>query len=118
MKKHNNDVIEYGDVYWLDISYIFPSGRHYQRGTRPCVVVSNDSNNLFNDMVQCVPFSTKFDNLPMHRVIKFNGNYSQCLPEHIMTVDKRFLKPRSFITKLSKKDMDVINEGIRVQLNL
>ena len=118
MKKHNNDVIEYGDVYWLDISYIFPSGRHYQRGTRPCVVVSNDSNNLFNDMVQCVPFSTKFDNLPMHRVIKFNGNYSQCLPEHIMTVDKRFLKKRYFITKLSKKDMDVINEGIRIQLNL
>ena len=51
MKKHNKDVIEYGDVYWLDISYIFREGRHCQRGTRPCVVVSNDFNNLFNDMV-------------------------------------------------------------------
>ena len=119
MKKHDyKAVIEYGNVYWLDISYIFSSSKHCQRGNRPCVVVSNDFNNLFNDMVQCVPFSTKFDKLPMHRAIKFNGKYSQCLPEHIMTVDKRFLKPRHFITKLSKKDMDVINEGIRIQLNL
>ena len=119
MKKHDyKDVIEYGNVYWLDISYIFRASRHCQMGTRPCVVVSNDYNNLFNDMVQCVPFSTKFDKLPMHRAIKFNGKYSQCLPEHIMTVDKRFLKPHHFITKLSKKDMDVINEGIRIQLNL
>ena len=42
-------MIRRGDIYIVDLSKIFPEGKHYQRGRRPCVIVSNNMANKYNE---------------------------------------------------------------------
>ena len=49
------------------------SWQHKQSGLRPCIIVSNDFNNSFCDLVTIIPVTTKKDNLPQHRSIMLRG---------------------------------------------
>ena len=48
-----------GDVFIIDMSKITPDMEHYQKGNRPAVIVGNDANNKFCDLVQRMPLTTK-----------------------------------------------------------
>lgn len=97
MKRDNGKVLRW-DIFWVDLDKVFPqsSKNHYQKGLRPCIVVSNNKNNIHSDMVQIVPLTTKYDNLPQHRYFYIHDIKNYILPEQITTVEKSILTDKYF----------------------
>ena len=103
-----------GDVFIIDMSKITPDMEHYQKGNRPAVVVGNDSNNKFCDLVQMIPLTTKKDNLPQHVPVYVKGRLSYAMPEMIVTVHKILLE--KWITNLKKdRQYENIKKSMRIQ---
>ena len=113
-----NRIISRGDVYWVDLSKISSVyDKHTQLGTRPCIVVSNNTNNDYNNRIQIVPCSTKEDYLPQHTYIYLMNNVkSYVLPEHLMTIDRKYLGKKCFY--LSRKQFEHVEKAIQIQLGM
>lgn len=80
----------YCDVFWVDLNNKCTGYyQHKQSGLRPCIIVSNDFNNYFCDLVTIIPVTTKKDNLPQHRSIMLRGRKNYILPEQITTISKK-----------------------------
>lgn len=109
--------VKYGDVFWVDLDDIrtgFYS--HKQKGFRPCVIVSNNENNLYCDLVQIIPLTTKKDHLPQHKSILIRKTINYALPEQIMTIHKLLLKEK--LCHLNDDYILNIRESMRIQFNL
>lgn len=111
-----NNVIFRGDVVWVDMNDVFPNGKHYQKGSRPGVVISNDFNNIYSSLIQIIPLTTKEDNLPMHEAVYYRGRKNYCIPEQMMTMDKKYIKNVS--GRVSHVDMLTIEKCVKLQLGL
>lgn len=107
--------IRRGDIFWVDLAKIRP-GVHTQKGIRPCVVVSNNKNNLYCSTVQVMPLSTVYDGLPQHTYVYVEGRISYCLPEQITTVEKTLLGYKS--SYIAPKDMWVVEKAIQIQFGM
>lgn len=60
-----------------------------ERGIRPCIVISNDTNNFFSVNVTIIPLTTRDKKpLPTHCIISSGKVTSFALCEDIMTVSK------------------------------
>lgn len=58
-------------------------------GIRPCIIISNDKNNLFSPCVNVVPLTTQSKNpLPTHCIISSSDRVSFALCENLTTVSK------------------------------
>ena len=84
-------IVKQRQVYWVDLEKVFPKGNHYQKGVRPCLIVSNNLNNKYCDLVTVIPLTTQEDHLPQHRWIYVNYKKNYLLPEMIVTIDKKYL---------------------------
>ena len=84
-------IVKQRQVYWVDLEKVFPKDKHYQKGIRPCLIVSNNFNNAYCDLVTVIPLTTQEDNLPQHRWIYVNHKKNYILPEMIVTIDKKYL---------------------------
>lgn len=116
----NYNVILRGDVWWVDLDNAFPvmppNKDHYQRGIRPCVILSNNTNNRHCSTVQVVPLTTQEDDLPQHTYIYVNNIKNYVLPEDIMTVHKTFLRGKyGFINKDMFKRVE---QAVNIQLGM
>lgn len=87
-------MIKQGDVYWVDLDMVFPDLPHYQKGIRPCLVISNNKNNKYCDLVTVIPLTTQADNLPIHKSIFVNHTKNYCLPEQITCIHKSLLRKK------------------------
>lgn len=116
----NYNVILRGDVWWVDLDNAFPvmppNKDHYQRGIRPCVILSNNTNNRHCSTIQVVPLTTQEDDLPQHTYIYVNNIKNYVLPENIMTVHKTFLRGKyGFINKDMFKRVE---QAVNIQLGM
>jgi mRNA interferase MazF len=106
-----------GNVYLVDLGHSIGS---VQEGVRPCVVISNDANNLFSQIVQVIPFTSTIKNdLPIHYILlaqkhKFLDVDSMALTEQITTISKEQIL--QYIGTLDKRDMENILLRLDIQL--
>ena len=111
--------INRGDVFYANLKY---DGTNLQCGTRPIVVISNQQCNRFSPVITVVCLSTSKTKRPMPTHITLLASEtglqkdSICMCEQPMSIPKTDLL--GFVTRLSDKHMNKINEGLRCQLCL
>lgn len=103
-----------GDVYWVNFDNIYKNTKHHQKGTRPCIIISNNYNNRNCSTVQVIPTTTAYDGLPQHKYVYINNILNYVLPEHITTINKSDLLLKYSI--ISKSQFKYVNEAIDIQL--
>ena len=89
--------------------------RHIQSGTRPVVVVSNDTCNEASEVVTVVPFTTQVKRpYPQQVPVIFEGAVSIALADQITSVPISEL--HEYSGELRDFQMDQIDRAIAVQL--
>ncbi len=114
--------IKRGDIIYVDL------GQHpkssVQSGVRPCIVVSNNKNNWFANVLNVLPFSAQLKDNPVHVRIRPNDvngyceKESDCLTEQIVTIDKSKVIIKAGHIPKDTEVMKSINKAICVQLDL
>jgi len=108
-----------GDIYLANLNPYFGSE---QGGTRPVLVLQNNTGNFYCPTLIVAPLTTrrfKKPSQPTHYHldnIKGMNGPSVVLLEQIKTIDKRRI--RSYIGKLNRRQMEGVNEAIEISLGL
>ncbi len=103
-----------GDLFWVNLD---PTVGSEIRKKRPCVLVGANPINKARRTVVVVPLSTAPKARPPLTIqVKVSGRQVVAVCDQIRAVDKtRFI---SRVGKLSQKDMDAIDSGLRQVLVL
>lgn len=111
----DNLIVKRGDVFYANlVGYGCVQG-----GLRPVVIISNDTNNKFSNIVQIVPLTSQLKkcDLPVHVYIsEIKGvltKDSLALVEQIQTIDKSSLESKK--GSLPTNIIDKICAAIRIQ---
>lgn len=118
MDKKRKTCFQWG-VYLVDLGDATGS---VQGGIRPCICVSNDTNNTWSSVAQFIPLTSQYKKkLPIHYILsksdyKFLKSDSVTLTEQLTTqcVDN----VARFIGRINEVDITNIKECIRIQLDI
>ena len=103
-----------GNVWWVNFE---PAVGGEVRKERPAVIVSNDAANKHLNRVQIVPLTASVDRLyPSEAQVTVRGKKHKAMADQLSTVSKRRLRNRA--GRLSKNDMQAVEQAIKVQLEL
>lgn len=114
-----DDTIRRGDIFYADLSPVVGSE---QGGTRPVLIVQNDTGNKHSPTViaAAITSQTGKARLPTHiNIVGSNVGLSKdsvILLEQIRTIDKRRL--REHMGRLDDKYMSLVNDAIAVSFGL
>lgn len=107
-----NNILK-GDIYFCNLSKTQGS---VQSGGRFCIVVSNNTGNIYSPTVMVVPCTTKKKhNLPTHFEIMLDKN-STVLCESILTIDKTQIE--RYYGRLSAEELTELNRRLIIALGL
>jgi len=114
--------IRRGDILYIVLKQYRKSD--VMAGMRPCIVISNNTNNSVSPVINVIPLSKKGKKSPVHVMIApedVNGHLketSYCLTEQILTVDKDSYESKIGHIPAGSPKMEEINAAIRRQLAL
>jgi len=104
-----------GQIWWLLDSN--PDYKSYeQSGSRPVIIISNDTANRFSKILTVIPCTTaEKKDLPVHVKLEINGP-STALVEQIKTIDNS--KLGAYIGTCDDVLINQLNEAIKIALGL
>ena len=107
-----------GEIYYADLE---PTFGHEQGGTRPVLVIQNDAGNYYSPtliVTAATRRTFKKPSQPTHVVLADAEGLEPSLfmLEVIRTIDKR--RVRSYVGKLTEKQMERIDAALRISLRL
>ena len=103
-----------GEVWWVNFD---PSIGGEITKKRPAVIISNDISNKYINRVQVIPLTGKADRLyPSEAIVIFDEKECKAMADQLATVSKGRIFRRAGM--LSHKDMQRIDEIIKIQLDL
>ena len=111
--------IKRGDIYYADLSPVVGSE---QGGTRPVLIVQNDTGNRHSPTVIAAAITSQINKAKMPTHIEISADDyglvkdSVILLEQIRTIDKRRL--REHMGHLDDNHMAMVNDAIAVSLGL
>jgi mRNA interferase MazF len=114
-----DNIVKRGDVYYADLSPVVGSE---QGGTRPVLIVQNDTGNRHSPTVIAAAITSQINKAKLPTHIELSGRScglskdSVILLEQIRTIDKRRLKER--MGKLDPDLMDRVDDAIAVSFGL
>ena len=109
-----------GEIYWVQLD---PAIGSEIKKTRPALVVSNDQNNEFSDLVSVLPITSQASKAHPFEVLLEAGQggvkaKSKVKANQIRTVDKRRLSAKSLGAPLSSDLMDQVAEALSIHLEI
>ena len=113
------DTVRRGDIFYADLSPVVGSE---QGGTRPVLIVQNDTGNRHSPTViaAAITSQTGKARLPTHIQLNSTGSGlardSIVLLEQIRTIDKRRLKEH--MGRLDEQSMNRINQALEISFGL
>lgn len=111
--------IKRGDIYYATLNPVVGSE---QGGTRPVLIISNDTGNRHSPTVIIAPITSRIHTkakLPTHTAVSnFNGldKNSIVLLEQIRTIDKQRL--REYVGTLDRRYLLEVNEALAISIGL
>ena len=111
--------VKRGDIFYADLSPVVGSE---QGGTRPVLIVQNDTGNRHSPTVIAAAITSQRDKtkLPTHIQVNADGcglaKDSIVLLEQVRTIDKQRLKER--MGSLDNSSMDRVNQALSVSFGL
>jgi len=113
------NTVKRGDIYYADLSPVVGSE---QGGTRPVLIVQNDTGNRHSPTVIAAAITSQINKAKLPTHIELSGQScglsrdSVILLEQIRTIDKKRLKER--MGKLDAEVMDKVDSAIAVSFGL
>lgn len=103
--------IKRGDIIYCDLGIRNGS---VQSGIRPCVVVSNDTNNIYSTVYIVVPLTSQHKkNIPTHVEIADNS-YALC--EQVTTVsEQQILRKKNYVNIVVQNKID---DALKIAMGL
>ena len=119
----DKDFKEYhrGEIYYANLNPVYGSE---QGGIRPVLILQNNIGNHYSPTLVVVPMTKRIEKKPylsthviLNRIpdMKYKGN-SLFMLEQLRAIDKRRMK--GYIGKLTKKQMELIDQAARISLGL
>ena len=107
--------IRRGQVWWWNCPD--HDRKQIQTGTRPVVVVSNDTCNQASEVITVVPLTTSIKRpYPQQVPVIFEGNVSIALADQITSIP--IIELHRYICDLRDFQMDQIDKAVAIQLGL
>lgn len=107
--------IRRGQVWWWNCPD--HNRKHIQEGTRPVVIVSNDTCNQASEVITVIPLTTSIKRpYPQQVPVIFDGGVSVALADQITSIPVSEL--HRYICDLRDFQMDQIENAIAIQLGL
>lgn len=112
-----------GEIHWVDFNYKTQRGREIKK-TRPSLVVSNDTQNEFDDQIMIVPLTSEEVERVEYFEVFINKSPktglekpSKILLHRVQTIDKA-VRLKGFIGIVDAKTMEKVNKALKLALDL
>ena len=112
-----------GEIYWVDFNYKAQRGKEIKK-TRPSLVISNDTQNEFDDQIMVAPLSSEeieisrsFEVLILNTSENGLEKTSKILLNRVQTIDKK-VRLKGLMGTANVEIMEKVNKGLKLVLDL
>lgn len=107
-------IFKRGDVYMCKLN----STGHVQNGLRPCIIISNNTGNLYSKILIVVPLTTNIYKKyqPTHFRFTMNSAINIALCENVLTIDKS--QCCQYIATLNNSILTEIEKCLKIAIGI